>query len=48
VVLGRVAVAIGEERTIITRDKQILHVKAPDILPKPDTNSPAAKTSSSK
>ena len=48
VVLGRVAVAIGEERTIITRDKQTLHVKASDILPKADTNSPAAKTSSSK
>ena len=48
VFLGRVAVAIGEERTIITRDKQTLHVKASDILPKADTNSPAAKTSSSK
>ena len=48
VVLGRVAVAIGEERTIITRDKQTLHLKASDILPKADTNSPAAKTSSSK
>jgi hypothetical protein len=48
VLLGRVAVAIGEERTIITRDKQTLHVKAPDILPKADTNPPAAKTSSSK
>ncbi|MGO9587691.1 MAG: hypothetical protein ACLP2Y_16015 [Limisphaerales bacterium] len=48
VVLGRVAVAIGEERTIITRDKQTLHVKASDILPQADTNPPAAKTSSSK
>ena len=48
VVLGRVAVAIGEERTIITRDKQTLHVKAHDILPKAGTNAPAAKTSSSK
>lgn len=48
VLLGRVAVAIGEERTIITRDKQTLHVKAPDILPKAETNSSAAKTSSSK
>jgi hypothetical protein len=44
VLLGRVAVAIGEERTIITRDKQIVHVKAPDILPKAGTNPPAAKT----
>ena len=48
VLLGRVAVAIGEERTIITRDKQTLHVKTSDILPKAETNSPAAKTSSSK
>lgn len=48
VLLGRVAVAIGEERTIITRDKKTLHVKAPDILPKAGTNPPAAKTSSSK
>jgi hypothetical protein len=48
VFLGRVAVAIGEERTIITRDKQTLHLKAPDILPKAETNPPAAKTSSSK
>jgi hypothetical protein len=48
VLLGRVAVAIGEERTIVTRDKQILHVKAPDILPKADTNPPAAKTSPAK
>ena len=48
VLLGRVAVAIGEERTIITRDKQTLHLKASDILPKADTNSPAAKTSPAK
>jgi hypothetical protein len=48
VFLGRVAMAIGEERTIITRDKQTLHLKASDILPKADTNPPAAKTSSSK
>src|SRR5450759_1959876 len=48
VLLGRVAVAIGDERTIITRDKKTLHVKAPDILPKAGTNPPAAKTSSSK
>ena len=48
VLLGRVAVTIGDERTIITRDKKTLHVKAPDILPKAGTNPPAAKTSSSK
>ena len=48
VLLGRVAASLGDDRTIITRDKKILHVKAPDILPKADTNPPAAKTSSSK
>ena len=48
VILGRVAASVGDDRTIVTRDKKILHVKAPDILPKADTNSPAAKTSSSK
>jgi hypothetical protein len=48
VFLGRVAVAIGEERTIITRDKQTLHLKASDILPQANTNAPAAKPSSSK
>jgi hypothetical protein len=48
VLLGRVAMAIGEERTIITRDKQTLHLKASDILPQANTNAPAAKTSSTK
>jgi hypothetical protein len=48
VVLGRVAASSGEERTIVTRDKKILHVKAPDILPKAGTNSPAAQTPPSK
>jgi hypothetical protein len=48
VLLGRVAASLGDDRTIVTRDKKILHVKAPDILPKADTNPPAAKTSSSK
>jgi hypothetical protein len=48
VLLGRVAASVGDDRTIITRDKKILRVKAPDILPKADTNPPAAKTSSSK
>jgi hypothetical protein len=44
VLLGRVAASSGEERTIVTRDKKILHVKASDILPKAATNSPAAQT----
>ena len=48
VILGRVAASVGDDRTIVTRDKKILHVKASDILPKADTNPPAAKTSSSK
>jgi hypothetical protein len=48
VFLGRVAVAIGDERTVITRDKQTLHLKASDILPKAETNPPAAKTPPSK
>jgi hypothetical protein len=48
VLLGRVAASVGDDRTIVTRDKKILHVKASDILPKADTNPPAAKTSSSK
>ena len=42
VVLGRVATTIGDEITIVTRDKKILHVKASDILPQADTNAPAA------
>jgi len=48
VLLGRVAASVGDDRTIVTRDKKILHVKASDVLPKAETNSPAAKTSSSK
>jgi hypothetical protein len=47
VLLGRVAV-VGDDRTIITRDKKILHVKASDILPKTDTNAPAAPASPAK
>ncbi len=42
VLLGRVAASAGDDRTIVTRDKKILHVKASDILPKTGTNSPAA------
>jgi hypothetical protein len=45
VVLGREAATVGDDITIITRDKKILHVKASDILPKPGTNAPAAQTS---
>jgi hypothetical protein len=48
VILGRVAASIGEERTIITRDKKVLYVKASEILPRPDTNSPAIQTASPK
>jgi len=44
VLLGRVAASAGDDRTIVTRDKKILHVKASDILPKAETNSPAAPT----
>ena len=45
VVLGRVAATVGDEITIVTRDKKILHVKAADILPKGETNAPAAPAS---
>jgi hypothetical protein len=48
VLLGRVAASAGGERTIITRDKKILHVKTSDILPRADTNSPAAPASPAK
>lgn len=47
VILGRVAGADGDDRIIVTRDKKVLHVKASDILPKAQTNSPAAQTSPS-
>jgi hypothetical protein len=47
VLLGRVAAEVGDDRTIVTRDKKILHVKASDILPKTETNSPATQTSPS-
>ena len=48
VLLGRVAASAGDDRTIVTRDKKILHVKASDILPKSDTNAPAAPASPAK
>ncbi len=38
VVLGRVAATVGDDLTIVTRDKKILHVKAADILPRADAN----------
>ena len=48
VLLGRVAASAGGERTIITRDKKILHVKASAILPRAETNSSAAPASTAK
>jgi hypothetical protein len=48
VILGRVAALVGDDRTIVTRDKKILHVKASDILTKAETNSPAAPASPAK
>jgi hypothetical protein len=45
VLLGRVASSVGDDRTIVTRDKKVLHVKASDILPKANTNAPAAPAS---
>ncbi len=43
-VLGRIAMSVGEERTIVTRDKRTLRVKASDILPKAATNSLPSQT----
>jgi hypothetical protein len=48
VLLGRVAATVGDDLTIVTRDKKILHVKAADILSKAETNSPAVPTAPSK
>ena len=48
VILGRLAAEVGDDRTIVTRDKKILHVKASDILPKPGTNDSAAQASPAK
>jgi hypothetical protein len=47
-VLGRVAASVGDDRTIITRDKKKLYVKASDILPKAETDVPAAPASPAK
>jgi hypothetical protein len=44
VLLGRIAAEAGADRTIITRDKKILHVKVADILPKETTNSVTTQT----
>ena len=49
VILGRVALSNGDDRTIVTRDKKVIHVKAADILPKSDpTPAPATGVPSSK
>ena len=48
VFLGRVEMAIGDDRTVITRDHQTLYLKASDILPAADAKSPAARTTSPK
>ena len=48
VLLGRVAAAMGDDRTIVTRDKKILHVKASDILPQAGAHSPAVPASPAK
>jgi hypothetical protein len=45
VLLGRVAAEVGDDRTIITRDKKILHVKVSDILSKTEINTPAMPAS---
>jgi hypothetical protein len=45
VLLGRVAASDGDDRTIVTRDKKVVHVKVSDILPKAGANSAEAKTS---
>jgi hypothetical protein len=48
VILGRVAATTGEERTIVTRDKKIVRVKASDILPKGEANVPTVQAPSAK
>jgi hypothetical protein len=44
VVLGRVVSLIGQDGTILTRDKKLLHVKASDLPPGAGANPPATKT----
>jgi hypothetical protein len=48
VVLGRVAAVSGDDRTIVTRDKKIIHMKASDLLPRAGTNLVAPVGSSAK
>ena len=48
VLLGRVAATIGDDLTIVTRDKKILHVKAADVLPKTATNAAATPAAPAK
>jgi hypothetical protein len=48
VLLGRVAATVGDDLTIVTRDKKILHVKTSDVLPRTGTHSPAAETAPAK
>ena len=48
VLLGRVAAEAGEDRTIVTRDKKIVHVNVSDMLPASGSNAPAAPASPAK
>jgi hypothetical protein len=48
VLLGRVAATVGDDATIVTRDKKILHVKTSDLLPKAGTNISATPPSPAK
>ena len=45
VVLGRIAGQMGDDITIVTRDKKVLHVKSSEILPKGGSNPAPAQTS---
>ncbi|HEU5122843.1 MAG TPA: hypothetical protein VFW05_02130 [Verrucomicrobiae bacterium] len=42
-ILGRIAASSGDERTIVTRDKKILHVQISEIVPKADAADDAAQ-----
>jgi hypothetical protein len=48
VLLGRVAATVGDDLTIVTRDKKILHVKTSDIVPRTGTNAAAAPAAPAK
>lgn len=41
--LGRIGMSSGDDRTIVTRDKKIVYVKASEILPKGTTTPPVAQ-----